>query len=349
MAINETLLTCNNTAGSLPVPVAQHSLNNSLVTQIRYSIALCLGLVFVLGITGNIFMLLVLIDNLRSSNSSPISTMTNTFMANITVSDMIFLLYNVPVMLLNFIFKDWKMGSAVCISSQSMSMWTMFCSFYTMVATSILRYVAVVHPLWNLSSSKTQKLTLVTLMWLLGFLVSIPNWLSQEVVGIGDVSYCVLCMTKAQMSLYFILFGGIAFLPAMFLMVMCYWEIIRFLWCRRDKMPHSENRLHKNKKVTATITIIVTVFVVMWIPYWVLTCLSAIHSLPQRPIVFVASSLSTLLAYANCCVSPLLYFALSDQFRLKLWRLLRRQQRSIQPRQMYWIEIAMQAMTRRQL
>ncbi|XP_030077543.1 galanin receptor type 2-like [Microcaecilia unicolor] len=346
VAMNETLLTCNNSASTLPVPTAHHSLNSSLVIQIQYSIALCLGLVFLLGVTGNIFMLLVLIDNLKNTSSSPISTMTSTFMANVTISDMIFLLYNVPVMLLSFIFKEWELGSAVCISSQGMSMWTMFCSFYTMVATSMLRYLAVVHPQWNLSSSKRQRFALVTLMWLLSFLVSIPNWLNQEVVDIEGATYCVFCMTKAQTFLYFLLFGSIALLPAILLMVGCYWEIIRSLWFHHEKMLHVDSRIHKNRKVTFNITVIVVAFVVMWIPYWVLTCLSAFHRLPQRLIVFVISSLSTLLAYANCCVSPLLYFVLSDKFRFGLWKLFRGQQRNIQPRQMYWIETAVQAINR---
>nr|XP_033774551.1 galanin receptor type 2-like [Geotrypetes seraphini] len=340
VAINETLLTCNNSAGALPVPTGHLNLYSSLVTQIRYAIALCLGLVFLLGITGNVLMLLVLIDNLRNTSSSPISTMTSTFMANVTISDMIFLLYNVPVMLLSFTFKEWKLGSAVCISNQGTSTWTMFCSFYTMVATSMLRYLAVVHPQWNLSSSKRQRFVLVTLMWLLSFLVSVPNWLSQEVVAIEGVTYCVFCMNKAQRFLYFILFGSVALLPALLLMVGCYWEIIRSLWCYHKNMLHAQSRIHKNRKVTVNITIVVVVFVVMWIPYWVLTCLSAFHKLPQRLIVFVMSSLSTLLAYANCCVSPLLYFVLSDQFRMGLWKLLKGQQRNSRPRQMYWIKTA---------
>ncbi|XP_062993583.1 C-C chemokine receptor type 1-like [Elgaria multicarinata webbii] len=257
------------------------------VLQLRYTFASFCGVILLIGLVGNLFMLLVLIEGFQSSSaSSSICAMTSTLMVNITISDLIFLLYNVTVLLLTFVYEDWEMGSAVCISSQSFSMWTMFCSFYSMVATSILRYVAVVHPTCSFSTNTFQRSLLCMLMWLMGFTVSIPNWMHQGIVVIEDA------------------------------------RIVQSLWFRRMAVVHPSARIRLNKKATVMILTVLVIFILMWIPCSVVIYLSATHTLPQSPAGFVASSLSTVLAYSNCSVSPLICFSLSDQFQGDLKKLL---------------------------
>nr|XP_033774552.1 C-C chemokine receptor type 8-like [Geotrypetes seraphini] len=296
------------------------------VMQVKYIFASFFGVILVVGIVGNVLILLVLIDNLLSSSSSSnhISIMTGTLMVNLTISDMTFLLYNVPVMLLSFVFEDWEMGSAVCISSQSMSMWTMFCSFYTMVATSILRYMAVVHPTYSFSVSKAQRFLVCLLTWLMGFTVSIPNWMHQKVIVIDEAHHCLLLMNEHQTFWYFVLFGGVAFFPFVFLLLLCYSRIIQSLWCGRIKVVHASGNLHVNQKATIMILTVLIVFIMMWIPCSVLIFLSASHSLPHTATAFIVSNLSSVLAYSNCSVSPLICFSLSDQFQAGLKKFFKR-------------------------
>lgn len=290
--------------------------------QLRCIFASCCGIILLVGFVGNLLMLLVLIEGLRASSSSSISTMTNTLMVNITISDLVFLLYNVTVLLLTFVYEDWQLGVAICISSQSFSMWTMFCSFYSMVATSILRYLAVVHPTCSFSTNKVQRFWLCMSMWLMGFAVSIPNWMHQGVIKIGDARYCMLLMTPEQTFLYFVLFGGIAFLPFVLLLVLCYSRIVQSLWCRASVTVHSSVTVHLNQKATIMILTVLIVFILMWIPCSVMIYLSATHSFPETSAGFVASSLSSVLAYSNCSVSPLICFSLSEQFQAGLKKLL---------------------------
>ncbi|XP_074792589.1 galanin receptor 2a-like [Natator depressus] len=305
----------------------EHSFFGLTVRQLRYVFATFCSLILSVGLVGNLLLLLVLIEGLQSSSSSHISILTSTLMVNITVSDLLFLLYNVTVLLLTFLQEDWQMGVAVCVSSQSLSMWTMFCSFYSMVAISILRYVAVVHPTCSFSTSKVQRLLLCMSMWLLGFFVSIPNWLHQRVMAVGDAHYCVLLLTPEQTFLYFLLFGGVAFFPFVLLLLLCYSRIVQSLWCRSTRKGHSSGGTQLNQKATVMILTVVTVFVLMWIPCSVVICLSATHRLSQTPAAFVASSLAMVLAYSNCSVSPLICFSLSAQFQGSLKNMLFRRGR----------------------
>ncbi|XP_077192329.1 galanin receptor 2a-like [Paroedura picta] len=246
--------------------------------------------------------------------------MTNTLMVNITISDLIFLLYNVTVLLFTFVYEDWSMGAAVCVSSQSFSMWTMFCSFYSMVATSFLRYMAVVHPTSSFPANRLQRFFLCMLMWLMGFTVSVPNWMHQGVIVLEDARYCMLLMTPKQTYLYFVLFGGIAFFPFVLLLALCYGRIVQSLWCRKMVVVHSS----VSKKATVMILTVLAIFILMWIPCSVVIYLSASHRLPQTSAAFVASSICTVLAYSNCSVSPIICFSLSDQFQAGLKKLLGR-------------------------
>lgn len=320
----DDLLASNNS-----INMSSHGISNSfgglMVVQLRYIFACFCGLILFVGFLGNLFMLLVLIEGFQDSSShgsKPIAIMTNTLMVNITVSDLIFLLYNVTVLLFTFVYKDWEMGAAVCVSSQSFSMWTMFCSFYSMVATSILRYMAVLHPTCSFSTNIFQRFLLCVLMWLMGLTVSIPNWMHQEVIVLDDARYCVLLMTQRQTYLYFVLFGGMAFFPFVLLLVLCYARIVQSLWFRRMMVVHSSVNIQLNKKATVMILTVLAVFIMMWIPCSVVIYLSASHILPQTSSAFVVSSVSTMLAYSNCSVSPILCFSLSDQFQAGLKKLL---------------------------
>lgn len=327
-ATNEDNLLASNNSINISSHEISYSFGGLTVVQLRYIFAFFCGLILVVGFVSNLFMLLVLIEGFQnsssnsSSSSSSISTMTTTLMVNITISDLIFLLFNVTVLLLTFVYQDWEMGAAVCVSSQSFSMWTMFCSFYSMVATSILRYMAVLHPACSFSTNRLQRFLLCALMWLMGFMVSIPNWMHQGVMVIDDARYCLLLMTSRQTYLYFVLFGGMAFFPFVLLLVLCYARIVQTLWFRRMAVVHSSANIRLNKKATVMILTVLAVFILMWIPCSVVIYLSATHSLPQTSLAFVASSVSTVLAYSNCSVSPILCFSLSDQFQAGLKSLL---------------------------
>ncbi|XP_066480734.1 galanin receptor type 1-like [Tiliqua scincoides] len=322
MARSETFLACNCSSILLPEDGTLYGLSRVSSVSIRYSLAVCLSFVLLMGLAGNFLMFLVLADSLRGSPSD-ISVITSLLMLNVSVFDMVFLFYDVSVMLFAFISEDWQLGETVCISSQSISTWAMCCGFYSMVATSVLRYLVVVHPTHSFSCTPCLRLLLLSCTWILGFVISIPNWMHQKLVTFGGHQHCVFCMTQPQILLYFAVFFGVAFLPFLLLMVGCYWEIIWFLWCRGDRAIHAESFLQKNRQVTSKILTIVVIFVVMWIPYWVMTFLLANHSLPPNPVVFVILNLAVLLAYSNCCVSPLIFFGFSDRTRLQLKKIFR--------------------------
>ncbi|XP_077610942.1 galanin receptor type 2-like [Crocuta crocuta] len=275
------------------------------------------GLILLAGLPANRLMLLV--AGRASGAPRPLLALTNSLMVNITLSDLLFLACVVPVLLLSFLQPDWWLGPIVCTASQATNNATMFCTFYSMVATALLRHMAVAWPDVALPSSRGAHLLLCGAMWGLGLTASLPNWLFQRVVveegAVGAVGApaCLLLLSPAQASCYFSLLGALAFLPCM-LGLGCSFSHVGWLLWTRPRGPGGES-VREHQENTGLILVVLVVFVLMWGPCSVLGYVAAVGGLPATPVAFVASSLCTILAYSNCAVSPVLCFYLSRPFR----------------------------------
>ncbi|XP_016285087.1 galanin receptor type 1-like [Monodelphis domestica] len=290
--------------------------------QLRPFFAALCGLILLAGLLANGLMLTVLGrgSGSRGQAPGPLLALTNSLMVNITLSDLAFLAYVVPVLLLTFLRRAWWLGPAVCTSSQSFNTGTMFCTFYSMVATAFLRYTAVAFPSVVFPAGRAARLLLCVAMWLLGFSVSLPNWLYQKVVEEGKEEAgsepgpaCLMLLGPGQTSCYFALLGALAFLPFAGGLVLTFTHLGWLLWG-----PARPPDVQQHREATGLILVVLVVFVLMWGPCCVLGYVAAVGALPDTFPVFVATSLCTILAYSNCAVSPILCFCLSRPFQAGL-------------------------------
>uniref|UniRef100_A0A8C8SDS9 G-protein coupled receptors family 1 profile domain-containing protein n=1 Tax=Pelusios castaneus TaxID=367368 RepID=A0A8C8SDS9_9SAUR len=281
-------------------------------------------LIFLLGMPGNVLLLLVLIPDLMRSGASHVFRLTGPLMVNIALLDLLFFLYNVPIMFGNVLFRGWPLGYAMCLTYNSLSLLITFADFYSLLAISLLRYVAVIHPTRTRAASQRQIAWACAFIWLLAFLISIPLWLHYTTVEVAGETYCVNQMPKKELTLYFRLLGGVAFLPPLLLMILCYSRIICALWVRRMLAIHTASSLQVNWRATVMALVTMVTFVVMWVPYWLVVFLTKDDELLTTGPMYLASNLTTLLAYANRCVNPIICFSLSSQCQAGLRKLLGR-------------------------
>ncbi|XP_006202251.3 neuropeptides B/W receptor type 1-like [Vicugna pacos] len=286
------------------------------------------GLILLVGLPANGLMLLVV--GRGPCAPRPLLALTNSLMVNITLSDLLFLACVVPVLLLSFLRRDWWLGPTVCTTSQAANNATMFCTFYSMVATALLRHVAVARPDVALPSSPGTRLLLCGTMWVLGLTASLPNWLFQQVVVEEEGQACLLLLNPAQTSCYFTLLGALAFLPCV-LGLGCSFSHVGWLLWTQPRGPMGES-IREHQENTGLILVVLVVFVLMWGPCSVLGYVAAVGDLPATPMAFVASSFCTILAYSNCAVSPILCFYLSRPFRAGLRDLFCKQVAARHPR-----------------
>ncbi|XP_041084626.1 galanin receptor 2b-like [Polyodon spathula] len=293
--------------------------SSSVEGYTKYTVSTLLALIVFVGTTGNLLLLLVLIDSKRG-RLGPINHLTNMFVINITVSDLFLLLYNIPVAFFKKVFEGWRWGAAVCVSHSALSTLTIFSSFYSMVAIAVLRFISVVYPMRALALRQRHGFVMI-LIWGAAFVISIPSWMYNKLVERDGAETCVNTMDARQGSLLLTLIGGICFFPPMLLMIVLYTKVIFSLW-HREAVAANAN-LQMNRNATVTIITVLVVFVVMWVPCWaIMFCLTSQRLSHSSSSLII--DLAVLLSYANTCVNPIIFFSCSDQYKRALKRALRR-------------------------
>ncbi|XP_054348308.1 LOW QUALITY PROTEIN: pyroglutamylated RF-amide peptide receptor-like [Pongo pygmaeus] len=192
------------------------------------------GLILLVGLSANGLMLLVV--GRGPGSPHPLHALTHSLMMNITLSDLLFVACVVPVLLLSFLQHNWWLGPAICTISQATNTATTFCIFYSMVATALLRPVAVAWPDLAFPAGWGTRLLLRGAMWALGLTASLPNWLFQrvaveeEMAGAPETQACLLLLSPAGTSCYFSLLGALAFLPCMLGLGCSFSHVSWLLW-----------------------------------------------------------------------------------------------------------------------
>ncbi|XP_062993462.1 galanin receptor type 1-like [Elgaria multicarinata webbii] len=282
------------------------------------------GLLFLLGMPGNILLLLVLIRGVQRKSGSHVARLTEPLFINIVALDLLFFLYNIPVMFANVIFKDWRLGHLLCVANHSLSLWISFADFYSMLVVSLLRYAAVIHPMRVMSVSPKQMALACVFIWVVCLLLSAPLCIHSEMIHVEEEAFCVNRMVGKEMNLYLQLLGGLGFLPPLLLMIFCYSKIISTLRVRRILSIHSASSLQVNWRATVMALITVVALVVMWVPYWLVIFFIKYNGLLAPAPMYLAYHLTSLLAFANRCVNPIICFCLSYQFQARLKNLFQR-------------------------
>nr|XP_056700780.1 galanin receptor type 3-like [Euleptes europaea] len=279
---------------------------------------------FLLGMPGNILLLLVLILGLSRKNGSRITHLTEPLLINIASLDLFFFLYNIPVMLGNVMFKDWHLGYLLCVTYHSLSLWITFADFYSMLAISLLRYTAVIHPMHMVLISPRQISLACIFIWLVCLLFSTPLWIHYGIVEVEGETFCVNQMVSSDLNLYLQLLGGVGFLPALLLMIFCYSRIISTLRVRRILSIHTAVSLHINWRATVMALVTMVALVAMCLPYWLMVFFARYDVVLTTVPMYLAYQLTSLLAFANRCIHPIICFCLSFQFQARLRNLFRR-------------------------
>ncbi|XP_077192328.1 urotensin-2 receptor-like [Paroedura picta] len=281
-------------------------------------------LLFLLGMPGNILLLLVLILGLRRKSSSCITRLTEPLLINIVSLDLFFFLYNIPVMLGNIMFKDWHLGYFLCVTYHSLSLWITFADFYSMLAISLLRYNAVIRPRHMVLISTRQIILICIFIWLLCLLFSIPVWLHSGIIKVNGETFCVNQMASRDLTFYLRLLGGVGFLPALLLMIFCYSKIISTLRVRRILSIQAAVSLRVYWQATLMALVTMVALVAMCLPYWLMVFFTRNDEVLTTAPMYLAYHLTSLLAFANHCINPIICFCLSFQFQARLRNLFRR-------------------------
>ncbi|XP_023263784.1 chemokine XC receptor 1-like [Seriola lalandi dorsalis] len=270
------------------------------------------SVVITLSLTGNILVLVILAlyENLKS--------FTNIFILNLAISDLVFTT-GLPFWAIYYIW-GWVFSEILC----KIVTFVFFTGFYSSILfltiMTIYRYLAVVHPLSDLSTPKfSTGVFLSFLMWIISIGAAMPSLFYSSLVKIphkGKHSMGCECQT-IMWEIIAVSQQNIFFMVAFVVVGFCYIQILGKI---------TRTRSHTKNRAVKLVFCIVAVFFIGWVPYNVVIFLKTLADNLVPPFdncelsiqIDYAFYVCRLIAFSHCCLNPVFYVFVGVKFRSHL-------------------------------
>ena len=273
------------------------------------------GIVFVTGLVGNCLVIYVV------TMFSKMKTVTNMYIVNLAVADVLFLL-SMPFLMITTILGHWTFGYGMCKLYMILVSINYFTGIFTLTVMSADRYMAVCHPVQSVTL-RTPKLSFIlcVMIWIVSILIMMPTFLYSKTVHSpgrrGET--CTISWPSNQL-----IPGNKAFVwYCFFLSYTIPMSLISFFYLMviiRLKSVGPANKSKEKKKshrrVTRMVLTVVGVYMMFWLPYWVFQVTLILRERRRLELWEVLLfNACTVLTFANSMMNPLLYNFLSENFR----------------------------------
>ncbi|XP_038622338.1 C-C chemokine receptor type 3-like [Tachyglossus aculeatus] len=268
------------------------------------------SLVFIVGLVGNVVVVLILIKYRR------LRIVTNIYLLNLAFSDLLFL-FTLPFWIHTEVKSEWVFGNSMCKFVSGLYHMGLYSEIFFIVLLTIDRYLAIVHVVFALQV-RTVTFGIVTsaITWVLAGLVALPSFIfsaSQKSLE-NHVCSSVYPDDNAEKWKHFRTLKmnllGLAF--PMLVMIVCYARIIKkLLSCRNDK----------KYKAVQLIFVIMIVFFLFWTPFNLVLLLSNFQMFffegecEKSKQLDIAMQVTEVIAFIHCCANPLIYAFVGERFR----------------------------------
>uniref|UniRef100_A0A8C9P0P3 C-C chemokine receptor type 5 n=1 Tax=Spermophilus dauricus TaxID=99837 RepID=A0A8C9P0P3_SPEDA len=267
------------------------------------------SLVFIFGVVGNLLVVLILI------NCKRLKSMTDIYLLNLAISDLLFLL-TLPFWA-HYAAAQWDFGNAMCQILTAVYYIGFFSGIFFIILLTIDRYLAIVHAVFALKA-RTVTFGLVTsgITWVAAMLASLPGMIFTKSQKEASRHTCSLHFPASQyhfwkkfQTLKMVTLGLV--LPLL-IMVICYSGILRtLLRCRSEKR-------HKAVRLIFTIMIVYFLF---WAPYNIVLLLTTfqeffgLNNCDSSNRLDQAMQVTETLGMTHCCINPVIYAFVGEKFR----------------------------------
>ncbi|KAK7164658.1 hypothetical protein R3I94_003140 [Phoxinus phoxinus] len=301
-------------------------------------------LIFIVCMVGNGVVCFIV---LRSKN---MRTVTNLFILNLAISDLLVGIFCMPTTLVDNIITGWPFGSLVCKLSGMVQGISVSASVFTLVAIAVDRFRCIVYPFKQKLTISTSTLIII-IIWVLAISIMCPSGVMLQVTKEHRVSillsdgnttqpyWCRENWPNQEMRKIYttVLFANI-YLAPLTLIVIMYARIGITLF--KTSMPAAVSQVgtsgagsgsgkhsryesrqlvsRKKKRVIKMLLVVALLFTLSWLPLWALMMLSDYASLSEhqhRVINIYFYPLAHWLAFCNSSVNPIVYGFFNENFR----------------------------------
>ena len=278
------------------------------------------GLIVILGIFGNIVVVAVLLRNRDHFKNT-----TNSFILNLSIADLLFLLFCVPFHAVIYATGSWPFGDATCKLVHFVQFSSMIASIFTLVVMAVDRYLAVVFGLKTVHLRITQvALVACGIVWIISIAIAtpIPFVYTVKSYNFGYQSKTYVCAEKwpqdEHKKYYYLFLSVFTFVLPLFLILILSSMLVHKLWLRATpKNTHTLQALQRKRKVTRLICVIVSVFFLCWLPAHIIWIWVNFFPLewPNTYSMYYFRIFAHFLSYSNSAMNPFLYTFMSANFR----------------------------------
>ena len=289
--------------------------------------AVTINVIFFILIVGENALVLYAIKKYKN-----LQTVTNVYLANLAVADLMFGMINLPIMTYNiilFIISDpfsYKPNKYECLTYASL--WHLFfmVTVLSLFGVSCERYIAVLRPLYHATSVTMRRVVIsVLIIWITSIFVAFL--LMIDIFNLADeLENCTLIMSKLYPLIIVMLVNVVVLVT-----IGIYIHIGLITWRHKKAIsaqhgPNSGNA-GKNSKLSKMLAIILGCYLVCLIPYQsinvYLLVLRTTHPSPQSTVNVInidtafltVNAIATYLLSSNSWINPLIYAGLNQNFR----------------------------------
>uniref|UniRef100_A0A3B4ZF20 Neuropeptide FF receptor 2 n=1 Tax=Stegastes partitus TaxID=144197 RepID=A0A3B4ZF20_9TELE len=288
-------------------------------------------LIFLVCMVGNGVVCFIV---LRSKN---MRTVTNLFILNLAISDLLVGIFCMPTTLVDNIITGWPFGSVVCKLSGMVQGISVSASVFTLVAIAVDRFRCIVYPFKQKLTIATSKLIII-IIWVLAVSIMCPSGVMLQVtkeqrvrIVLGSNNdtrpfyWCRENWPNQEMRKIYttILFANIYLAPLSLIVIM--YARIGFTLFKTTIPGHNKLSIEgrhtisrKKKRVIMMLLVVALLFILSWLPLWTLMMLSDYASLKEhqhRVINIYVYPLAHWLAFFNSSVNPIIYGFFNENFR----------------------------------
>lgn len=309
----------NSTPDSL-LPSPHNIIDNKWVQAI---FCVIYTIIFVLGLLGNLIVCLVVIKN------KAMQTVTNLFISNLALSDILLCIFAVPFTPLYSFRGSWSWGSLLCHIMPFAQGCSVYISTLTLMSIAIDRFFVIIYPFKPRMKIETC-ITVIIMIWTFAVTVTMPYAIFMTYYDLDIGRYCEETWPSEKLRR---IFGSVTsilqFVLPFTVIAFCYTCVSFKLNDRAKAKAASKNsrkeELDKNRKrrTNQMLIAMVTIFGISWLPLNVINLCNdyymyAIHYKYYFLIFFIVH----VIAMSSTCYNPFIYAWMNENFRKEFKQLI---------------------------
>uniref|UniRef100_T1IMW7 G-protein coupled receptors family 1 profile domain-containing protein n=1 Tax=Strigamia maritima TaxID=126957 RepID=T1IMW7_STRMM len=285
----------------------------------------CCVLFITIGVPGNLLTICALTKAKKLHNA------TTAFIINLSIADLLFCGFNLPLIVSTFLHRGWVHGELLCQLSPFFRYSNVAVSLFTVLAITINRYVMIAHQQLYPRFYQFRSLTaMIAAIWIFSFGTLVPTLLG--VWGrfgfdpkVGTCSILPVNNQSPKAFLFIVAFG----LPCVVITI-CYLRIFwivkrtqkaaRKLQRLRTRITpghsgtlqidaHNEKREARDLRLIKMILVIFFSFVACYLPVTLVKVFGKEETLP------VTNICGYILIFMSACINPIIYVLMSTEYR----------------------------------